>query len=538
MANLSLKPDSAADVIVVGCGAGGGVVAKELGEAGVSVVVLEAGRQFNPEVEYRSHRQDFPSEAWKVFEAVDSRRDAYTTGSRGYRYVRVKGVGGSTVVSWGVSPRFHESDFEVHRRDGLAQDWPLSYADLEPYYVQVEYELGMSGPDERASNPFDAPRSKPFPTPAHFMTRAGETFARGARRMGLHPYVPALSMPTMPWGGRPACVGAGACGYGCRISAQSSTDVTYVRKAERTGNVKILTHCTARRVTVGPSGKVESVVYFDADGKEQQVSARAVVLAGNAIETPRLLLLSASKQFPLGLANASGLVGKYLTEHLDAGACARFAEPLESWKGVPVSAMVQDYYETNPRHSFARGWLLEVSSAGSWPVALAKRVGGWGSAHKAEMKRRFGHELAIFAQGEQLPDIRNQVTLDRHVTDQFGLPVPRLESQARGNDLGMISSMTNSIRALLDAAGADEILSEWSHQPGGSIHYMGTCRMGSDAEESVVDQWGCAHDVPNLFVADSSVFVTGGAAHPTLTLMALAARTSQHMVQAFKRGEL
>ncbi len=538
MTHVRVHPTESVHVVIVGCGAGGSVVAKELGEAGMSVIVLDAGRRFNPERDYRSDRPDFPVGAWKVFEPEDPRRDLYTAGPQGFRYVRVKGIGGTTVVSWGVSPRLHESDFRVQSEDGVADNWPLSYAELEPYYTRVEYELGVSGSDGDGRNPFDSPRSKPFPTPPHPMTRAGEVIAQGARKLGLHPFVPALAIPTTNWGGRPACIEAGVCGYGCRISAKSSADVTYVRKAEATGKVTILESCTAREITINSSNRVRSVVFFDGEGREHEVRARAVVLAANAIETPRLLLLSTSRLYPNGLANSSGLVGKYLTEHLDVGARARFALPLKNWQGVPVSAMIQDYYETRKDNPFARGWLLEVATANTWPIAVAKRVGGWGVAHKTRVRELFGHVLEVYAQGEQLPDIRNQVSLDQTVTDHLGLPVPHIVSKPRGNDLAMLPAMMRSIRELLQVSRADEILDSWSHQPGASIHYMGTCRMGTDPRKSVTDRWGRTHDVANLFIADSSTFVTGGAAHPSLTIMALAARTAAYMVELFKRGDL
>lgn len=512
------------------------MVAKKLADAGLSVVVLEAGRRFIAERDYHSDQPDFPLNAGRIFQSPDD--GLYTAGPKGFRYSRVRGVGGTTLVSWGVSPRLHASDFHVKDLDGIADNWPLTYEEVEPYYVEVEYELGMSGPAPNDQNPFDSPRSKPFPTPAHPMTKAGQLFAAGARKLGLHPYVPALAMPTVPWDGRRACIEAGACGYGCRIEAKSSADVTYVRKAERTGRVEIRTSCMAREIALDSNGRAKSVVYFDQNRTEHSVEARAVVLAANAIETPRLLLLSTSSRYPSGLANSSGLVGKYLLDHLDAGTLVYREEPLEGWKGVPVSAMLQDFYETNKRNPFVRGWLLEVSTGGSWPIALARRIGGWGSTHKAAMKRRFGHELSIFAQGEQIPDIRNQVLLDPTMTDHFGLPVPKILSEARGNDFPMLKAMSQSIRELLTAMGVKEVLSEWSHQPGASTHYMGSCRMGTDPRNSVVDRWGRAHDVPNLFIADGSTFVTGGAAHPTLTLMALAARTSDYIIERFKTGDI
>lgn len=537
MANVRRSPD-VVDVVVVGCGAGGSVVAKELAEAGLSVVVLEAGRRYDPLREYRGNRDDFPHQASKIFGAEDPRRDLYASGPRGYRYNRVKGVGGTTLVSWGVSPRFHEADFSAGAVDGVGADWPVSYADIEPYYVRVEYELGMAGESGEQGNPFDSPRSLAYPTPPHLMSLSSRTIAQGAHRLGLHPYVPPLAIPTKDWQGRPACIEAGVCGYGCRISAKSSADVTYVRKAEETGRVEIRPLSMARQIILDRKSVARSVIYFDATGEEHEVSARAIVLAGNAIETPRLLLLSPSTLFPQGLGNSSGLIGKYLTEHIDAGIRAYFPQPLENWKGVPVSVMIQDFYDSRPNRGFSGGWLLEAAAWGNTPVAAARRVGGWGSVHKQEMKRQYGHELELMGQGVQVPDIRNYVSLDPVRTDMWGLPVPYLASELRENDTALLNAMRRSLNEVLAASGADSILHEWSHVPGASSHYMGTCRMGANPDSSVTDPWCRLHDVKNVFIADSSVFVSSGAAHPTPTLMALATRTADFMIEQFRQGEL
>jgi choline dehydrogenase-like flavoprotein len=526
------------DVVVVGCGAGGSVVAKELAEAGLSVVVLEVGRRYDPLVDYRGDRPDFPYHATRMFSPEDPRRDHYTSGPLGYRYSRIKGVGGTTLVSWGVFPRFHASDFQFRALNDIGTDWPITYAELEPYYCRVESELGVAGADGAAGNPFDSPRSHPFPTPAHPMSLGSQAIDRGARQLGLHPYVPSLAVPTKMWGDRPACIEAGACGYGCRTSAMSSADVTYVRKAERTRRATIRPLSTVREISVDAAGLAKSAIYFDSGGVEHEIKARAFVLAANAIETPRLLLLSQSTHFPNGLANSSGLVGKYLTEHLDAGFRVRFPRPLENWKGVPVSVMIQDYYETNKKNAFVGGWLLEGATWGNTPVAAGLRVNGWGAKHKREMKHRFGHELEFTGQGVQIPDVRNCVSLDRSSTDNHGIPVPYLVSELRGNDLELLRAMQRSLRELMNASGAEEVLHEWNHIPGASSHYMGTCRMGTDPQGSVVNSWGRTHDVANLFLADSSVFVSSGPAHPMPTLMALATRTAERMVETFRRGEL
>jgi choline dehydrogenase-like flavoprotein len=278
-------------------------------------------------------------------------------------------------------------------------------------------------------------------------------------------------------------------------------------------------------------------VYFDPRKREQEIRGRAVVVAGNAVETPRLLLASRSRSFPDGLANSSGLVGKYFMEHLAVFASGLFSERVDPWRGIPTGGMIQDFYETSPRHSFARGWSLVVTHGSPWPLAVAGRTPGWGAEHKVQTRRLFGHRLGIASIGEQLPDLRNQVTLDPLIRDSFGLPVPRLVNAPRENDQAMIGVIRARLRELLEAAGATEIL-ENDHSPGMSSHYVGTCRMGSDPKTSVVDAWGRAHDVPNLFIGDGSVFVTGAAVNPALTISTLATRTAEGIVAAFRRGEL
>lgn len=531
------KSEPPVDVVIIGCGAGGGVIAKELGEAGLSVVVLEAGKRFNPATDYTTDQADFELHAPSAFDPQDPRRDLYTTsGAKGFQYNRVKGVGGSTLHYLAISPRFHESDFRVYTEDGVAADWPISYADLEPYYTRVEYELGVSGPPPDDANPFDPFRSRPFPTAPHEFNQASHTVKRGADKLGLHMVREPLAIPTRDWNGRPACVEAGTCGFGCRIAAKSSIDVTYVPKAEATGRVQVRAQCMAREITAGPDGKARSVAYFDARGDQQEITARAIVLAGNAVETSRLLLLSTSSRFPNGLANSSGLVGKYFMEHVYIATQGVFSDRQDPWRGVPTGGMIQDYYATDRRNSFARGWTTLVSSGAQWPMAVARRLPGWGVEHKARLKEVFGHVIGLATVGDQLPDLRNHVALDPIVKDPLGLPVPRLINEPRDNDRAMLEAISVRSRDLLLAAGATETWEQY--QPGASAHYLGGGRMGSDPRTSVVDPWCRTHDVPNLFLGDGSVFVTGAAVNPALTISALATRTAEGIVAAFRRGEV
>jgi choline dehydrogenase-like flavoprotein len=536
MANLQPIKEHV-DVVIIGCGAGGGVTAKELGEAGLSVVVLEVGKRYNPATDYPTDQRDFAFK-WNVFQPDDPRRDVYTSGGSGpFHYWRVKGVGGSTLAYWASTPRFHESDFRTRTEDGVGEDWPLTYQDLEPYYTKVEYELGVSGPSGAEANPFDPPRSKPFPTPAHKLGCPSRVVQRGAAKLGLHLVQAAIAIPTQSWGGRSACIRAGVCGIGCKVKAKSSIDVTYVPKAEATGRVEIRTHCQAREIVVGDDRKARSVVYLDAAGQEHEITARAFVVAGNAVETPRLLLMSKSSQYPYGLANSSGLVGKYFTEHLTVAMAGVFQDWLEPWKGPMEGGILQDFYATDKRNNFARGWMTGVNNGFQWPLAVALGEQGWGSRHKLQVKRLTGHRMGLATIGEQLPDIRNTVTLDPHVKDHFGLPAPRITNEPRENDRAMITAMNQHLHDLLTVSGAAEI-GEPEGTPGRSLHYMGSCRMGKDPRSSVVDPSCRTHDVPNLFIGDGSVFVTGAAVNPTLTIAALATRMSEGMVVAFKRGEL
>jgi choline dehydrogenase-like flavoprotein len=534
MANL-MPAKQSADVVVIGCGAGGGVITKELAEAGLSVVVLEAGKRYQPDSDYLTDQPDFP--VHNTF-APDPRRDLYTwAGAVQFRYFRIKGVGGSTLGYLAVTPRFHESDFRTCSEDGVGEDWPLTYDELEPYYCKVEYELGVSGPSDMEANPFEPPRSRPFPMPSHPLNRAGHIFKRAAEKLGWHLVAPAVAIPTREWDGRPACIGAGTCRLGCRIGSKGSIDVTYVRKAEATGRVEIRTESMAREICLGGDGRARSVIYFDASGNEHEITARAIVLAANAVETPRLLLLSRSRRFPDGLCNSSGVVGKYFMEHLAVVASGVVPEPVDPWQGIPAGGIVQDFYATNPRHSFARGWTIEVNHDAHWPLSVARLVPGWGSAHKRRMQELFSHLVHLATVGEQLPDRANEVTLDATVKDCFGLPVPRIKNEPVPNDRAMVEAMSLRLKELLFNSGAEEVW-EPEYRRGGSAHYLGTCRMGHDPKSSVVNPWGRTHDVRNLFIGDGSVFVTGAGVNPALTIMALATRTAEGIVEAFRRQDL
>jgi len=523
------------DVCIVGAGAAGAVVAKKLGDAGFSVVVLEAGPRFNPATDYPARQHDFEVAGPAVYAPRDPRRDLYTWADvPWFNYSRVKGVGGSTLVYTGISRRFRLSDFRVHSIDGVADDWPITYEDLAPYYEEVERELGVAG---QAGAPGEAPRG-PYPLPPFAFNCASQTVQKGARKLGWELWPSPLAINSVPYDGRPACVRCGATTVtGCPIGAKGTADVTYIRKAETTGRVEVRPLSMAREITVDSEGRARSVIYFDSMGEEQEQQARMVVVAGNAVESARLLLLSKSSVFPDGLANSSGLVGKYFLEHLAVFTEATFEQRLDPYRGTHGGGMIETFCETNPEHDFVRGWTFEVNNGWLWPYSTARKIAGWGLAHKEAMRNSFGRIVGIATVGEQLPDINNTVTLDPEVVDNYGIPVPCITNKAGANDRAMLKVIKARTVELLEAAGAVEI-GEPRHNIGGSSHYMGTCRMGDDPQKSVLNRWCQSHDVPNLFVSDSSGFVTGGTSNPALTIQALAAFSADAMIEMAKQGDL
>lgn len=557
--------DAPVDVCIVGSGAAGSVMAYALGRAGFSVLVLEAGPRFDP-AHYDMHQPDWELRP-VVFEptAAERSKSRYSTGpsevldpsyqhlrswteadgvliTSGHRVAprvhRVKGVGGTTLHYQGEAHRFSPYGFQSASQLGYAQDWPLTYDALAPYYDEVERLLGVAG-DHR--NPFKAPRG-PFPNPPHALSCASLTVKRGFDRLGLHLHPNSLAILSRPTDDRMACVYCNGCSRGCMTRAKSSADVAVLPKAEATGRVTVRPNCAVFRVTLNAQGRADGVLYFDHEKREHRVDAKSVVLAAGALETPRLLLNSSSRLFPDGLANRSGAVGRYFMETLYHTTTALFREPLHSYQGLQIDSRAWDDNRSTSTRGFAGGVVLGVSASSllgpvTYALAVAK---GWGATHKAFMRQYFGHAVTVFANGEQLPHADNRVELDSDVKDFYGLPVAKITTRLRENDVRMLSFMRERCRAVADAAGAERIIGDESAYDISSITHMGgTCRMGSDPTTSVVDAFGQTHDVPNLYVVDSSCFVTqGGGDSPSLTIQALALRAAAQFVARAQRGEL
>ena len=531
-------PGDVVDVLVVGAGASGAVAAWALAQAGRSVVCLEQGDWIDPQAyphwkpDWELHRQtDFAKDP-----NVRRRPEDYPLDNSAspINPLMFNAVGGSTIHWTGHFPRFHPSDFRVRSLDGVADDWPISYWDLEPYYNRNDAFIGVAGV---AGDPGYPPRPERHGPPPG-LGAAGEAYVRGLERLGWHWWPSDSALLTRPHQpGRQVCSACGPCDLGCPTGALSSAQVTYWPAALECG-VDLRTRARVREIAVDGDGRAAGAVYFDAAGRVREQRARAVVLACNGIGTPRLLLNSVSERFPRGLANGSGLVGKRLMFHPFGCVTGVFAEPIDGHQG-PLGSFLysHEFYETDRARGFVRGVQLQLNRD-SGPLAAA--MGGftghpvaWGSDHHRQVRERYGHSLNIGVLVDDLPEEHNAVTLSPTLTDGNGIPAPRISYTVSENSRRALDFGLERAAELLTAAGAHTVRRDPLVRDSG-WHLMGTARMGEDPARSVVDPWGRAHDVPNLFVVDASVFVTGAAVNPTTTIQAIALRTAGWLGEHFR----
>jgi choline dehydrogenase-like flavoprotein len=515
--------------VVVGVGAAGGVLVRKLADAGWRVVGLDAGPHWDPQSDFLSDESAMTKLFWRDRRVSTGDDPVELAGN-----VTGKGVGGSTVHYSMYALRLHRSDFETATRDGVGSDWPLSYDDLEPYYDEVERELGIAGPVDW---PWDAPRKGAYPYRPHQLNGVGEVMARGCDALGITWRPGAIATLSAPKGDRPPCVYRGWCLSGCTTNAKSSTLVTYAKEAVKAG-AQIRPNCMVHRIDTDASGRAVGVTYFrrDADGgvHEEQQRTRVVIVSGYSIETPRLLLMSASSQHPDGLANSSGMVGKGLMIHGSDIVFGRFPEPVSQFKAPPPNTITQDFYETDPSNEFVRGYSIET--VGPLPGKFAKiassTLGLWGESLR-EFMYDYSHYAGLGLVGQTLAQDRNGVTLSPDEKDSFGLPIPVVSFSYSDNDNKILDVGADTEGRILEAAGA-----EVTFRVANTAHLMGACRMGDDATTSVVDRDCRSWDVPGLYVCDGSVFVTSGASNTSLTIQAIAARTADQLVASGRRGEL
>jgi choline dehydrogenase-like flavoprotein len=442
--------------------------------------------------------------------------------------VNFNGVGGSTVMYTAHWPRLHPSDFRVKTLDGVADDWPINYDTLAPFFAENDRIMGTSGLSGDPASPLTDPPMPPQP-----LGRSGAILGKAMNKLGWHWWPSDTTVATMDYEGRARCINLGHCTPACAQGAKASTDITYWPLALRAG-VELRTHCRVREIVTNDEGMASGVIYYDKDGVEQFQAAEVVVIACNGIGTPRLLLNSASSRFPDGLANSSGLVGKNLMFHPYGQVYGYVEEPTDSNRAPPTCLWSKEFYETDPSRDFVRGYAIQFGR-GAGPVfeavaSEAKRILPWGADHHRVFRKLNGHRIAASAICEDLPEEHNRVTLDLVLKDSHGIPAPRVDYTISRNSAKMMEHGIARAKQVLAAAGATDICVNSPILYGG-WHLLGTARMGTDPKRSVVNEWGRSHDVKNLFIVDGSVFVTSGGVNPTSTIQAIALYVADQMKQ-------
>jgi choline dehydrogenase-like flavoprotein len=544
------RTDETVDFVVVGSGAAGGVMARELSQAGFDVVVLEQGPRYaaadfthdefshwynnallnSPEANPQSFRKTAEEQALRV-------RDMPALW-----YARM--VGGSSNHFTANFWRFHEVDFrERSLLGGIAgtsfADWPIDYAELEPYYTKVEWEVGVSG--LAGASPFDPPRSKPYPMPPLPVKSSGVLLERGARKLGLHPFPAPMAIASVPYRGRPACAHCGFCiGFGCEMQAKSSTLYTMIPEAEATGRCEVRSESYVFRVEVNDRDRVTGVSYYDRDRRERFQRARAVVLCANGAESARLLLMSANPRHPDGLANSSGLVGRNLMFNTYAEVNAIFEHELNEYKSAQVTRIVHDFYDSDPKRGFYGGGGFDARIGPNpigWALFAPPAERSWGAEFKSLLEA-MPRAMVVATHGTSLPLESNRVDLDPELKDAWGLPAMRVTYRDHPDDLKAAAFLQERGLEVMQAAGAQQAWKAPILEATGSPHLLGTCRMGNDPGTSVVDRHHRSHDIANLFICDGSSFVTSGRGQPTMTIQALAFRAGEHIARFARRGEI
>jgi choline dehydrogenase-like flavoprotein len=511
-------------VVVIGSGAGGGTLSNELAQKGIDVVCLEAG----PRVEM----DEFVNNEWANFVQI-SWLDKRTT-SGNWRVAKdfsglpawiVKAVGGSTIHWAGASLRFQEHEFKVKSTYGEIAganllDWPLTLQDLEPYYARAEDKMGVTGTN-------NIPR---LPGNNNF-----KVMAAGAKRLGYKEFHTGnMAINSQERDGRGSCQQIGFCFQGCKSGAKWSTLISEIPKGEATDKLEVRPNSQVLQIQHDDSGKVTGVLYADKDGKQQVQKARVVALAGNSIESPRLLLNSASAKFPDGLANSSGMVGKNYMRHMTGSVYAIFDKPVNMYRGTTMAGIVRDESRHDTSRGFVGGYEMETLSLGLPFMAAFLDPGAWGRDFTSALD---GYEnmAGMWLVGEDMPQEKNGVTLHATEKDQFGLPVPNVNFDDHPNDIAMRNHAYKAGGSIYAAVGANRVIET---PPYPSTHNLGTNRMSENAKDGVVNKHGQTHDIKNLFISDGSQFTTGGAENPTLTIVTLAIRQAEYIADQMGKNEI
>ena len=539
------------NAVIVGAGAGGGVVAKELALAGFSVVLLERGKWYSAA---DCRKDDLFNQRTQVLGAkfgpdeerdprvlVDPQgRESIVSPSDGGYSNNAACVGGGTFSYGAMAWRFHEKDFRMRSTYGAVEgstldDWPISYQDLEPYYEKAEWELGVSG--DVSGDPFKAPRRKDLPMPPLPPNREYQILHPAAKKLGLHPFDIPMLRNSVPYNGRRACMRCRWCvGFACEVSARTGTHNTVIPVALATGNCELRTQCMTKEVLLDDRGRATGVAYFDASDRLQEQPADLVIVCGGAVESARLLLNTRHKLFPNGLGNRYDQVGRNLQSHSYASAVGLFEQETYDDLGPGALIAVSDFNHGNP--GLAGGGMIAnefIRLPYQFLGLVPPWISGWGREHKEFVASAYRRTISVMGPAQEMPLADSRVQVDPKVRDHWGIPVARLSGTRHSHTIEIARFLAGKCEDWLKAAGATQT---WKRAPGKSLsggqHQAGTCRMGNDPKTSVVDRDCRIHDVDNVYVIDASVHVTNGGFNPALTILANAYRASANLIRARK----
>ena len=536
--------------VIVGAGAGGGVVAKELASGGLSVVLLERGKWYSAA---DCRKDDLHNQRTAVlgngFGPDDDGNPRVLVDERGEHVVdpsdpgysnNAACVGGGTFSYGAMAWRFMEQDFRMRSTYGAVEgstldDWPIGYNDLEPYYEKAEWEMGVSGDD--TGNIFKAPRKKPLPLPPLAPNKEYQVLHPAAQRLGLHPFDVPMLRNTVPYNGRRSCMRCRWCvGFACEVDARTGTHNTVIPTALATGNCELRTGCMTKEILLDERGRARGVTYIDADGRYREQTADLVIVCGGAIESARLLLNTRHRVYPAGLGNRYDWVGRNLQSHSYTGAVGLFDFDTYDDLGPGASIAISDYNHGNP--GLAGGGMLAnefirlpYQFMGLVPPWIAR----WGPEHKDFVRTAYKRTIVIMGPVQEMPLFDSRVQVDPKVKDRWGIPVARLSGRKHPHTIEIARFLAGKAQAWLTEAGATNT---WRRIPGqglsGGQHQAGTCRMGNDPKTSVVDRDCRIHDVDNVYVIAASNHVTNGGFTPALTILANAYRASNNLLKAWK----
>ncbi len=521
--NTTRPTNDMVDVLIIGSGASGAAVAWSLAETKMRILCLEQG-DWMKQSDFPSNGRDWEARRYGDFDISPNRRARDTDypindDNSVMKVANFNAVGGGTVMYTAHYPRMHPSDFRVKSLDGIADDWPVDYTTLEPFFTENDRMTGVAGLAGDPAYPPHQPTMPPLP-----LGKTGTRYAKAMNKLGWHWWPSDSAIATTEYDGRAPCINLGHCTPGCAQGAKASVDITYWPHAIRAG-VELRPRCRVREITTNAQGMASGAIYYDADGIERFQPAEMVIVACNGIGTPRLLLNSASSRFPNGLANSSGLVGKNLMLHPWPQVRGYVDERLDGDHAPMLSIWSKEFYETDPNRDFVRGYTLQFArGTGVVNEAITSASTGhlpWGQDHHRIYRDLLYRRIQIGVACEDLPEEHNRVTLDPVLKDSHGIPAPKIDYTISENTRRMMEHGIARASDILTAAGATNLYTSRTilNSPG---HLLGTARMGNDPERSVVNAWGRCHDVKNLFVVDGSIWVTSGGVNPTSTIQALA----------------